>query len=717
MSRVITGRGIAITALAAACAAIVVGPAPSAARGAGVPQCSKDDAYTMALGALTGPSDTELRIGVAAAAGCEAVTESKHVQIKIYNADGTLASVQNLHDVAVTAGAAPIMLDRVDSGHTIDVQAQVRTRSASRTLILGATVAAMLRPDLVVTSVQAPLQTLPTRAVDVVAEVAEVKGDTSATAHVSLAGAIGPLAGPVDVTVPAGGSVTVTFPGVALTTPASTELRVIVSDADPGEYDTTNQSRPATVEVTKNELIPLQVLVPSLGGYGFQFNGHLYAPITNPAPATLPDLESKVKALEPQLARIFYNDNWEANADKTHPEWEQNLESFKDTVALAQESGATVVIAYQTVANAKLNPTLWMGRFADVLQDLVVTRGLTNVRWALIGNEPNTAAATVFSKEQYKALYTALHAALVARGLHDQIGLVGGDLVENNEGTAGGHRAWFEYMVTNMNDVIDAWSEHIYWNYWDHFRMEERLKDVAYLVRHELPASAQKPTLLLEYGVRGMNSCGTKPTVTAAYYNDASCTELRRMSLAAFHKLWFTIASAQLGFDGTSNWDLYWSVYDRTRNSQSYWMIGPPEDGWELYPSYYAFQLLLQTTAQGWQVLQVDPVKEDDEATRYDTPHPDDLEQELTAYAGSDGQLTILGMDTLGSTLVEPNGESSSYSVGGLPPFTTFNLAVWNGSGDGTNSVAGTITTSAAGVARFEVPLQAAFALTTVPVS
>ena len=118
-----------------------------------------------------------------------------------------------------------------------------------------------------------------------------------------------------------------------------------------------------------------------------------------------------------------------------------------------------------------------------------------------------------------------------------------------------------------MNDVIDAWSEHIYWNYWDHFRMEERLKDVAYLVRQELPDSAQKPTLLLEYGVRGMNSCGAKPTVTAAYYNDASCTELRRMSLAAFHKLWFTIASAQLGFDGTSNWDLYWSVYDRKKNA------------------------------------------------------------------------------------------------------------------------------------------------------
>ena len=55
-------------------------------------------------------------------------------------------------------------------------------------------------------------------------------------------------------------------------------------------------------------------------------------------------------------------------------------------------------------------------------------------------------------------------------------------------------------MVTNMNDVIDAWSEHIYRNYSDHLRMEERLKDVAHLVGHEFPASAQKPTLLLEYG-------------------------------------------------------------------------------------------------------------------------------------------------------------------------------------------------------------------------
>jgi hypothetical protein len=708
-------RAIVVAALAGTLGLVVVGAAPPTARSDDAPLCPKDGAYTMTLRALTGPADTELRIGVAAAPGCGAVTTVRHVQIKIHELSGNHVAVKNLNDVAVTDGAALVTLDRIDRGRRIEVQSQVKTGTQAETLVLDGNATAMLRPDLTVTSVQAPLQTLTTRAIDVLAEVGEVKGDTGATAHVTLAGTIGPVAAPVDVTVPAGGHVSVTFPGVVLSMPAATELRVIVSDTAPVEYDIANQSRATKVEVTKHELVSSRLLVPSLGGYGYQFNGHLYAPITNPPPATLLDLESKVKALEPQLVRIFYNDNWEANADKSHPEWAQNLESFKDVVELANDSGASIVIDYQSVTYARTNPTLWMGRFADVLQDLVQTRGLTNVRWAVIGNEPNSTSLPLTT---YEALYRALDAQLVTRGLRTQIGLVGGDLVQLTEGTASGHRAWFDYMATHMNDVIDAWSEHIYWNYWDHFRMEQRLKDVSYLVHTELPESARKPTFILEYGVRGMNACGTETTVTAAYYNDPpACTELRRMSLAGFQKVWFTVTSAQLGFDGASNWDLFWSIYDRGKNQQSYWTIGPPEENWALYPSYYAAQLLDQTTARGWQVLAVDPVMRDDEATRYDDPYPDELEQELTAYHGPDGQLTLVGLDTRGGELIAPTGESSAYSVGGLPPFTTFTLALWNGTGDGTNSVVDTITTTGAGVARFDVPLQAAFVLTTVPVS
>jgi hypothetical protein len=57
-----------------------------------------------------------------------------------------------------------------------------------------------------------------------------------------------------------------------------------------------------------------------------------------------------------------------------------------------------------------------------------------------------------------------------------------------------------------------------------------------------------------------------------------------------------------------------------------------------------------------------------------------------------------------------------AYSVGGLPASTAFSLALWNASGNGESSLAGTVTTDAAGVARFAVPLHAAFSLTTVPV-
>ena len=107
-------------------------------------------------------------------------------------------------------------LDRVARGRRIAAEALVQTGTPSRTYVLDDSATSRLRPDLVVASVQAPTQTLTTRPVDVVADVAEVEGDTAATAHVTLVSAIGPLAGPIDVNVPAGGNVSVTFPEVVL---------------------------------------------------------------------------------------------------------------------------------------------------------------------------------------------------------------------------------------------------------------------------------------------------------------------------------------------------------------------------------------------------------------------------------------------------------------------------------------------------------------------
>jgi hypothetical protein len=89
----------------------------------------------------------------------------------------------------------------------------------------------------------------------------------------------------------------------------------------------------------------------------------------------------------------------------------------------------------------------------------------------------------------------------------------------------------------------------------------------------------------------------------------------------------------------------------------------------------------------------------------------------VAAYAGPNGELTLVGVDSHGRALNAASPESPEYSIGGLPPSTELNLAIWNAAANGVNSIAAKLTTSEAGVARFSVPLHAGFALTTVPVS
>jgi hypothetical protein len=228
---------------------------------------------------------------------------------------------------------------------------------------------------------------------------------------------------------------------------------------------------------------------------------------------------------------------------------------------------------------------------------------------------------------------------------------------------------------------------------------------------------------MMEFGARGYQTCGTKPSLVNRYYRDADCTEIWRTNIAAFQQLWFAIDSAQLGVAGASKWDAYWAVYDRTSvNAQVYWMTGPPDEGYPLLPTYHALSLLYHATAPGWKILRVGPWYDDDESVpqwRIEGHRSNDSpEQELVSFAGPNGELTVMGLDTNGRSLNTVSSDPpSSYSIGGLPANTAFRLAVWNATGDGTNSIAGTVLTNTAGVARFEVPLQAAFALTTVPVS
>ena len=679
-----------------ACVVIAYG-----AEGAAV--AADSPATELELSALTGPEGADLYIKAPAGA-----TRFEHVLIHIRSPQGLgerANRILTLKDVAAPAGVATIDLGEVGRGAAVTVGALTRRQSPPRIAIHSGKTIVKLRPDLAVAAVHAPPQTLSTRPIDIVADISELNGETGAKATVTLMLGPTPVAAPQAVTVPAGGTFSVTFEDVKLTTAMSAELTVLIDGAAPFETDATNNSGRTKVEVTEHELVRSNVLIDALGGYGAQFNQHVYAPVTNAPPGSLPDMEAKAKALEPQLVRIFYNDNWEERL----PTAPQNLESFIRTVQLAQESGATINITYQTASVARLNPVPSMIRFVAVLEDLVVARGFTNVRWVTVQNEPNTPGAAL-TLDQYNALYRALHAQLVSRGLRDHLKLMGGDLIESSG--ARHQEIWFEYIEQNMNDILDAYSVHIYWQYFDIPRMEFRLKDVRRIVTEEIAPEAQKPTYIMEFGVRGLSSFAGKPPLSFAYWEDG--TEMRKTNVAAFQQLWFNIASAQLGYTGTSKWDAFWGLYDNSSvNNQSYWMFGTAAEGWPVFPTYYALQLLLQTTERGWQVVQVAPWEDDD----WQVGTADEAEKELAAYASTDGKLTLMGLDTHARNLNAASDERPQYSIGGLPASTTFNLALWNAAGNGESSLGGTVTTDGAGVARFEVPLHAAFSLTTIPVS
>jgi hypothetical protein len=697
-----------------ACVVIACGVA-GAARAAEQPPTS-----VLELSALTGPKGADLYID--APAGTAAF---EHVQVQIRAPEGSdqqANRIINLKDVAVADGVARIDLGELGRGATVTAEAHVREQSPARTAIHRGETIVKLRPDLVVAAVHAPPQTLSTRPIDVVADISELNLETGAKATVTLMLGPTPVAEPQTVTVPAGGSLSVPFKDVKLTTATSAELTVVIDGAAPFEADEKNNSRKTKVEVTEHELERSNVLVQALGGYGVQFNNHVYAPITPwPAGTAYGDFEDKAKALQPHIVRIFYQDNWDGNRNGAFPNWPENYASFVKVVRLAQEAGATIDISFQNLANARLTPVPDMKKFADVLEDLVRNRGLTNVRWAEVGNEPNSGAVTL---PEYDKLVRSLHGELVARGLREQIRLMGPGLVENAGNPARTHYAWMQWIAANMGDVFDAWSQHVYWFYNDTGRLEYRLRDAWHLHNEVLPPEQRKPTYMMEYGIRGVAACGTKPSIVNTYYaGDPACPEIWRTNIGAFQQLWFAIGSAQLGYTGAAKWDAYWGVYDRTLiPPQVYWTIGPPTEGSPLTPSYHALALLFHTTVPGWQVIRVAPWDETDwgVATYGIEGHSskDTAEKELAAYAGPSGELTILGLDTNGRALNAASADPpSAYSVGGLPASTTFNLAVWNATGDGTNSFGDTVTTDEAGVARFEVPLQAAFSLTTVPVS
>ena len=679
MTRSIT---IAATVLAAALTLVLLGGTATAAAESGVAgaDCTTADGtspFTLALRALTDPRSTELAATVTPRpAACDFPETLKSVQIKTYSLNGVLVTTRNLKTLAAPKGHAVVELPPLARNQRIEVLGLVQTDDTVRTVVLRRATPVQLRPDLAVTRLSAPAGVVSGSDFTVEAQVEELRGDLGETARAVLTRTdSGAELGSAPIDVAAGGTATATFP-VRLAGSGAVPLRLDVVEPSVPEVGTANNSRQASVELLQFELQSSTTLVPSLAGYGGQFNQHVYAKLSMP-PVTeenVLDMEGKMIALHPNLARIFINGTafQAATADR--------LVSFYRTADLARRAGSEIIVTWQGGNNA--TP---LRQFADTVIDMLTNRGYDHLKVAIF-NEVNT---TKITQTEYETAWRTFDGRMRAAGVRARVSYVGGEL------TLDGQRSWLEFMAADMNDLFDSWSVHIYWDWWDTPKITSRFAGIQAVI-DRIPLDKRKPLYVTEYAVRGLKTCGGVPQVDPGSWKD--CTPLSQTVVNGWQHAWLWLASSRAGYLGAIKWDSYWGKYDN--GTQAYYMLGSPLQGWPVYPVYWTTRLLTLTTRPGWSVL----------GGGVDQDH-----KLVTAYAGAAGELTVLGMDT-GDPEFKLADEEQPYTVGGLLPATTFRILTWNGASIGALADEGLVTSDADGVVHLMAHRHAVWALTTLPV-
>jgi hypothetical protein len=638
---------------------------------AAVGQACGATSYRLGLQSLTSPPRADLTLRITAvAADCELPTTLDTVQVEI--SGGRSFTRQS---VAVVAGTAVVPLGRVARLQRVTATVTfggVSLSGAARTL---------LKPDLVLAAVKTNKVSLVGRPFFVSATIRNRTRDVGTTATVSvLAG--GTAVGAQILALRAHGRIAMKVP-VALRAPGKTRLTITITAANPGESSTRNNTRRATVEAAEFRFLASSVVVPSFAGYGGQFNHHVYAALSRAVGVTdenVVDMERKMRELHPQFSRIFFTPQAFSDADK--------MQSFVRTVQFAQSTGTDINITWQGGTLSVASGTVQ--KFADVLIDLVQNRGISHLRWLTLQNEPNRTRITMDTYEhQYRELDPYI------QSIRGQVRYMGGDLVRGPDVGPPNQDVWFQYLATHMSDILDAYSIHVFWDYWDTQKLVDRLTEVRAIV-DALPEAGRKPLYVAEYGVRGLRRFNGLPAGDPGVWEDG--TPITATNVSAFQHAWFDVLAARLGYLGTSKWDSYFGKYDNS--TQSYYFIGSPQNGWPLYPLYNFMQLLTTTVKREWRVVAVDSVS--------------DTSRLLAGYLGKEGQVTMVGLDTAGAQLNAPSPTLVSYTIAGLLPSKQASILIWNEAGDGLVGAKKPVLADANGVATITVPQHAVFVLTTI---
>ncbi|HEY8659774.1 MAG TPA: hypothetical protein VIL78_12110 [Hanamia sp.] len=431
-------------------------------------------------------------------------------------------------------------------------------------------------------------------------------------------------------------------------------------------------------------------------GFGTQYNNNLYTTLSGASdgvtPQNLINLEDKVKKLGSQHIRIFFDCKSWMDYPKYNSEF---MPSFIRTVQLAQASGASINLTYWHGAYDDLyeETGTWpmsrqMNDFANVINHLIVDLGLTSVQYITIQNEVNTTSCT---KENYVAAYRNLDEELKAKGIRNRVKLIAGDLLVDELKDSLAVTNWITYFAATINDIVDGYSVHLYWNYGIIDEIITRMK-FAFNTVSSLPANQQKPIFVMEYSPTA--DWRSQPGAFAPGFINGTTTRLDSTNEYALIHAWFQVFALNYKYVGFCKWDCYKAKYDN--GTQYFSEIGIASEGYPIRPSYYVTWLFTHTCQPGWDVVET---KQGNNVNKVVAVMRENSGQNMTVY------------------LVNRSSGMYPFVTGGLPAKHNFHVVAWNNDQKGKIEKLADVSTDENGVLRINLQSQSVVAVTTLEVN
>ena len=199
--------------------------------------------------ALRGQANTDIQVttGHFESATAPAGNLDK-VQVKVFGTNGALIVTDNYRKGTISGGYGTFAYSWPLRGQAVQVQANVSGIDPKRTDVVTVNSTVQWRPDLTVSSIQAPDQALAGSVVSIAAIVREINGDLGARANCVLKADGVVIDRANGIWVDAGDAVTCEFRH-AFTTVGTRQLTVELADVAPGDFNLANNSQTASINI------------------------------------------------------------------------------------------------------------------------------------------------------------------------------------------------------------------------------------------------------------------------------------------------------------------------------------------------------------------------------------------------------------------------------------------------------------------------------------